>query len=369
MSTQTTYIADQDSDEINLDNPTQSDIDKYVKGFEKVQCRLKDYIDPLNELPFCFAEYKIITFDEAKDIECLKPKTIEIVAKMYECLKKDSKICLSILKALIENDQTHIAKFIVSSGKNTRSLDRVLQKEEKEAIDGNMFCLEKLVSPCVNHFLVLLVELKCITANHKLWIIDWEKEKKDVYYLFEILKRRSYRHFTDFLSCLQETGHKLIVDVLEKGGVVEITNHLRGIEHRSDRETIEKGIIAQFCSCVDSQHEITLNEEQHVFIVELFKLLNIKKNKIKFIGCYTTKSIAMYFQCETKVSQDWLVDFCENGGLKKELKTLFRTLQPALNNHSNFDIDVSMTNCSKIHSMNTTLHCNSGNRHLYIVIR
>ena len=367
VSEQTTCIEDQDSDEINLDNPTKTDITKYIKGFENVLCRLKDYIDPLNELPFCLAEHGIITFDEAKDIERSKPRTLEIVAKINECLKKDPKICLSILKALIENDQTHIAKFIVSSGKNTHSLDRVLQKKEKEAIDGNMFCLEKLVRPSVNHFLVLLVELKCVTANHKQWIIDCEKEKKDVYYLFEILKRRSYRHFTDFLSCLQWTGHKILLDVLEKGGVVEITNHLKGIEHRSDREIIEKGIIAQLCGYVDSKDENKLNDEQKVFIERLFKILNQKENKIRFIGCYTTKSIALYLQCETDSSQKWLVDFCEKGELKMELKTLFRLLQPALNGYSNFDIDVSMTNSSKRHSFNTTRY-NSGNEHHYNLI-
>ena len=204
--------------------------------------RLESYIDPLNKLPFCFLEYEIMTFEEAAIIERSKPKTtLEIVTKMNECLKKDPQNCLLILKALIKNDQTHIAKFIVSSGMNTRSPDRVLKEEEKEAIDGNMFCLEKLVRPRINHFLVLLVELKCITANHKEWIIVWEKKEKDVYYLFEIMKRRSLKHFTDFLSGLQGTGHTIIVDVLEKGGIVEITNHLKGIEHRTDRETIEKG--------------------------------------------------------------------------------------------------------------------------------
>ena len=348
---------------MNLDNPTLTDIAKYIKGFEKVRTKLDGYIDPLNRLPFCFVDKEIMTYEEAEKIELSKPETIEIVAKMNECLKKDPKNCLPILKALIENDQTHIAKFIVSSGMNTGSSDRVLQQVEKEAIDGNMFCLEKLVRPRVNDFLVLLVELKCITANHKNWIIVWEKEKKDVYQLFEILKRRSFRHFTDFLSCLQGTGHAIIVDVLNKGGVVEITNHLKGIEHRSDRKTIEKGIIAQLCGYKDSQHENKLNDEQQVFIEKLFNHLNQKENKIKFIGCYTTKSIALYFQCGTDVSQEWLVKFCENGQMKEELKTLFQLLQPALNSYPNFDLHVSMTNSSKIHSFDTAIRYKSGNEY------
>ena len=319
---QKTCIADQDNDEVNLDNPTQADIDKYIEGFKNVLCRLKDYIDPLNELPFCFVEYKIMTFDEAKEIERSKPKTIEIVAKIKECLEKDPKFCLSILTALIDNDQEHIAKFIVSSGKNTRSPDRVLKKEEKEAIDQNMFCLEKLVIPRANDFLVMLVGQKCITTNHKEWIMSYKEKNKDVYQLFEILKRRSFKHFSDFNSCLEAIGHTKIVDVLMKGGVIEITIHLKGIESRSDRESIEKGIIKQLCGYIDDQHGNTLEENQKSFIDKLIELLN--DHRIKFIACYPTHSIVMYFQCATDVSQEWLIDFCANGGLRKELKTLFR---------------------------------------------
>ena len=162
---------------------------------------------------------------------------------MNECLKKDSKNGLPILKALIENDQTHIAKFIVSSGLNSKSADRVLAEVGKKAIAGNMFRSEKLVRPRVKDIVVLLVGLESITANHRNWIFD--NERKDVHYLFEISKRMSFRHYTDFLSCLYETGHTIILDVLKKSGVVEITSHLRGIEILPNRETIEKLIISQ----------------------------------------------------------------------------------------------------------------------------
>ena len=343
---------------MNLDNPSSKDIAKYIKGFEKVRTKLDGYIDPLNRLPFCFVDKEIMTYEEAEKIELSKPETIKIVAKMNECLKKEPLNCLLILKALIENDQTHIAKFIVSSGMNTRSLDRVLNKEEKKAINQNMFCLEKLVSPHVNVVLVMLCARECITDNHKEWIISYKEKQKDVYQLFEILKRRSFRHFSDFNSCLEEIGHKTIVDVLRTGGVVEITNHLKGIESRSDRDTIEKGIIKQLCGYIDSQHDNTLKENQKSFIFRLFSLLN--DHQIKFIACYPTHSISLYFKCETDVSQEWLVSYCEYGGLKGELKPLFRTLQPALNSYFNFDIDVSMTNSSKIHSIDTTINYNSG---------
>ena len=351
---QTTSIPDQDNDEINLENPTSADIDKYNKGFAKVLGKLEGYIDPFNKLPFCFLEYKIMTFEEAERIDRSKPQTtLEMVAKMNEYLRKDSQNCLPILKALIENDQTHIAKFIVNSGMNNRSPDRVLKKEEKEAIDENMFCLEKLVSPHVNVFLVMLVAQKCITANHKEWILSYKQENKDVYQLFEILKRRSFRHFSDFNRCLEGMGHREIVDVLRAGGIVEITNHLKGIENLSDRETIEKGIIEKLCGYVEDNHSNALNKEQQSFIEKLMALLN--DHQIKFIACYPTHSIALYFQCEANVSQEWLNNFCQNGAMRKELKTMFRVLQPELVRFPNFDIDVCMTNSSRIHSIETTV--------------
>ena len=128
----TPCIPDQVNDQVNLENPTETDIARYIRGFEKVLCKLIDYIDPFNKLPFCCVGREIMTFDEAINIERQKPLTInEIIAKMNAYMKKDKQNCLHILDALIENDQMHIAKFIVSSGMNTRSPDRVLMKGRK----------------------------------------------------------------------------------------------------------------------------------------------------------------------------------------------------------------------------------------------
>ena len=355
-----TFIADQEDDEINLENPSLTDISNYITGFENVRNKLKGYIDPLNELPLCLAEYGIMTSDEAYAFDCTNPQAPrEIVAKLSACLTSDSTKCIPMLMALNDDDQMHIAKFIASSGKNTRSPDRVLTKEEMDAIDQNMFCLEKVVRPHVNHYLVPLAGEKCITDNHKKWIISWRKEHKDVYQLFEILKRRSVKHIAVFNSLLLERGHKIIVDVLKKGGVVEITNRLRGIENFSIEGNIERGIIEQLCVCVDNKtNNCHLNEHQKSFINELIALLH--EHQIKFAGCYPTTSFALFFQCETDVSQEWLIDFCRNGRLKIELKTLYRILQPELYRFPHFDIDVTMTNSSKVHWNDTKSRYFSG---------
>ena len=355
-------IESQNIDGINLDNPTKTDILKYIEGFEYVSCKLSDYIDPLNKFPFTLAKNKIISTKEAIRIEKLKPdSTIDILDKMVEYMEQQSENCLKILQALIENDQTHIAKFIVSSGKNIRSPDRVLSEEERKAIDGNMFCLEKLVRPCRGDFLLLLVKQNCITANHKDWINNWAEKSKDVYQLFEILKRRSFRHFSDFNHCLIGIGQKKIVDILRKGGVVEITNHLKGVENRSDLRIIEQEIIEKLSGYVDPRNKKQISVEQKTFIDKLMILLNGKDNQIKFVDSFHTNSIALYFQCETKASQKWLVNYCQHEELKREMKILYCTLQPELNSFSKFDLDVIMTNSSEIHLIDTTVHYSAGN--------
>ena len=156
----------------------------------------------------------------------------------------------------------------------------------------------------------------------------------------------------------------MIVDVLTKGGVVEITIHLKGMMEdlsEEDKITIEKEIIERLCSYVDGDKENKLTEEQKSSIDKLIVLLN--KNKIKFIRGFPTNSIAMYFQCETE--REWLVNFCENGGLRRELEDLYRIIQPELTSFPSFDIDVTVTNSSPTHSIDTTIRYDSGNEYYY----
>ena len=152
------------------------------------------------------------------------------------------------------------------------------------------FILEKLIRPHIDEFLYELIEVGCITDNHKNWVIETTETTKHVGELFEILKRRSLKHFNDFRKWLQEECHDKIVDVLTKGGVVEITIHLKGIEYLStkEKETIEKGIINKLCSYVDDDKENKLTEEQKLFIDKLIAMLNNKENKIKFIRSFPT---------------------------------------------------------------------------------
>ena len=94
-------------------------------------------------------------------------------------------------------------------------------------------------------------------------------------------------------------------------------------------------------------------------------MLNNEENKIKFIRSYPTNSIAMYFQCETEVSREWLLNFCKDGGLKEELENLYRVLQPELTSFPSFEIDVSVTNSSPTYTIDTTIRYDSGIKYYY----
>ena len=102
-------VADEGNDELNLTNPTESDITKYIAGFEKVRLKLEDYIDPWNKLHSCFVEADIMTPDEADEIDCRKPNATRVlVAKMKECLKSNSQNCIPMLNALVrKRSNTH----------------------------------------------------------------------------------------------------------------------------------------------------------------------------------------------------------------------------------------------------------------------
>ena len=106
-------------------------------------------------------------------------------------------------------------------------------------------------------------------------------------------------------------------------------------------------------------------KNKNLVIGNLIALLNKKENRISFVGSFRTNSIALYFQCGTNDSQEWLFNLCKCDELRMELRNIYRTLQPELKSASKFDIDIDMTNYSKIHSMDAMCHQSSGNSFHY----
>ena len=301
---------------------------------------------------------EIITFEKAREIEKFKPeRAFELVAMMNECLSQSQK-CLLIIQALIADDQEHIVKFIVCSGEDIHSSDRVLTEEQQNAIDRNMFYLKRLAKIVTdfNDFLDCLVKDKCIAPRHRDWIKTRSAEFEDGFELFQILKRRSFGHFSKFIDSLFNRGYKELVGAQMTGGVMEIRIVVGGVEDEQYLKEIEGRILEKLYGYQHTTVENKLSDEEKSCIEKFMSLLN----EITLLDSFPTKSISMYFQCKTNVSQEWLVSFCKNDGLRKELKTLYLSLQPELNSYSNFDLDVSITNSSKIHSFGIALHCNSG---------
>ena len=144
------------------------------------------------------------------------------------------------IQALCEDDQDHIAKFIVTGGCETNSDERLLPRELREVINLNMFCLEKLIDTEKLDLIHKLVAKKCITSNHRDIVVSSEPEKK-AYELLVILRRRRYRDYFNFLECLRKTMQKNIVKILEEGGVTEV--QVQFYQKRKDKRDIEAELI------------------------------------------------------------------------------------------------------------------------------
>ena len=211
----TVFIKSENYEKIQLENCRSQDIIKGFKNVSKVD--LEDYIDPENGLLDRLGDRRII---DSGEIHCLE-KIKEYRSRNKRILRKlkDNRQLIDkpFINALCEDNQDHIAKFIVTSGCETDSDERLSPRKLRTVIDYNMFCLEKLIDTEKRDLLHQLVRAKCITARHRDRVIRSKPEIK-AYELLIIIQRRRYRDFCKFIECQK----KNIVNILEKGGVTEI---------------------------------------------------------------------------------------------------------------------------------------------------
>ena len=111
--------------EIDLENCHPSDI---IKGFNAVKQGpdLEDYIDPENGLLSRLRENSIIDDSEIKALKLITPyQTLneELLIKIKPIFDL---ICKQFIRALCQDEQSHIAEFIISGGCNTDSDNRLL---------------------------------------------------------------------------------------------------------------------------------------------------------------------------------------------------------------------------------------------------
>ena len=306
-------------------NQSTEVIQKYIQGYRSVRTQLAQYMDPENGLLWSLLGRGVLTetvyneFDRAKPYKQLNEDLMKVLTpKLLETC------CTQFIDSLVENEQEHIVKFILTSGTNSDD-DRVLKKEEIDVINNNMFGLVILIDPNRMCFLYRLVQYNCITDTHKERVASCQQNDKKVDQLLTILKRRRYRDFCNFKKCLNDTMQNKIVDLLDKGGLVAVCVKLR---EREDRVVIETKIIDLLTGYVNEKKEPTgqLSAEQINIIKDILKEMENSEWSIRVIGCAPWQSIAMYFQCPTEHSYKAFLELLRSGRLKDILERVFHCL-------------------------------------------
>ena len=201
------------------------EIQKCIRGLEKVRSSIVDYLDPENGLLLCLQcsgvlegkEYNKLDksrSDERKSYVDINNDLLNVISPRFDSC------CIRFLKALDDNGQHHVVNYIMNGGIDMDTDDRVLTSDEIDIIDDNMFCLVNLINPHRMNFLYRLVKKKCITNRHKEKVEKWSETEKKIDELLRIIKRRSFKDFKNFKLCLHDTMQNKIVDILEKGGIV-----------------------------------------------------------------------------------------------------------------------------------------------------
>ena len=269
-------------DKIDLKDCPASHI---VSGFEKVPRKdLEDYIDPENGLLDRLGSYRILNHQEIKNLKQITPYQ-SLNGELLRTIEMNiDSIGKQFIEALCEDEQDHIAKFIVTAGCETDSDERLLPRELRKVIDDNMFCLEKLIDTEKRELLMKLVAANCIRAIHRDRVMNFKPDEEKAYQLLIIVQRRRFKDFFNFMECLRKTLQRNVVKVLEKGGVTEVKVQL--FQNRSDKRNIAAELIRKLTGCVDEGNETDLSEDQKRIVNEL--LAELKENDIHFIGTCTS---------------------------------------------------------------------------------
>ena len=261
------------------------------------------------------------------------------------------------IEALCQDEQDHIAKFIVTAGCETDSDERLLPRELREVIDKNMFCLGKLIDTEKLDFLMKLVTAKCIRARHRDKVKNCDQDDK-AYELCKIIQRRRYKDFVNFMDCLRKSMQKNIAKILEKGGVTEIKVEL--FKEQNNKRGIEAELIRKLTGYIDEDKASDLSEYQIKIVNEI--LAELAENDIEFIGTCTGTgkgSMSMFLQGRQDDPLPVLNDGCKSGALKVTLEELFRSLLEIKDSWPPLVKDVTTGQHSNKHHMTRNTEQNS----------
>ena len=267
----------QNYDKVDLKNCQPSDI---IRGFKEVQSKgsdLEDYIDPENGLLNRLYNQQIIDNSEVDILKKITPYQNLNGELLRRIDLKIYTISKNFIQALCQDEQDHIAKFIVTAGCETDSDERLLPRELRKVIDDNMFCLEKLIDTEKRDLLHQLVRAKSITSRHRDRVIHSKQEDK-AYELLIIIQRRRYRDFLKFIECQK----KNIVNILERGRVTEIKIQFQ--EKRGDNRKLVAELIKKLRGYADENNDSDLDGDQKKMVIEF--LAELAENGICFIGVF-----------------------------------------------------------------------------------
>ena len=346
-----TRIVNPQYDKIDLKKYAPSDI---VSGFKKVQRKdLEDYIDPENGLLDRLGSQGIIGISEINFLHTITPYQSlngQLLRKIE--INIDS-ISNQFIVALCEDEQDHIAKFIVTAGCKTDSDERLLPRELRQVIDDNMFCLEKLIDTEKRQLVMKLVAAKSIRSIHRDRVLNFKPDEEKAYQLLIIIQRRRYKDFFNFMDCLRKTLQRNVAKVLEAGGVTEFK--VQVFQKRSDTRDIAAELIKKLTGYVDETDESELTADQKKIVDDL--LAELEENDIYFIGtCAVTEdsdSISLFLQAENDDPNGWLKAIFESRSLENTFDKLFRALLNIPESWPPLVKQVTMGKQSKRHLMNT----------------
>ena len=96
--------------------------------------------------------------------------------------------------------------------------DRPLLEEETCVMNDNLGFLTECIDSADSGLLDELYRVRCITLQQRKFLKEVKHEIKRNSELLDILTRRSFANFQQFIVCLNETGQSHVARVLEEGG-------------------------------------------------------------------------------------------------------------------------------------------------------
>ena len=292
---------------------------KFISGYRQVVVSLIEYLESNDNFFIRLKQSGVLDEKEYEQLSAIPMSVSNSCVDRNKTLlteylpQKIEYCCMEFIEALKDNDQEHIVNFIMKAGEH---LDRVLSKEEIRIIDDNMSCLVNLIDPYKMGFLDHLVSANCITCVHRDLIKSCETIQGKNSALLTIIKRKSYKHYSNFQLGLRQTKQNAIVHVLTGGQTFVVRARVLG-----------RNIGANFAYHVNN--DLTENIELvETAMMGSPKVDELESSNIKLVGSHCEDSpdewvIVSYLLCNTYQSIVTLKQMYDTGHLLKIMENIY----------------------------------------------